>query len=739
MASAVILLSGSAVVTVAFAADEVEWIRGGGFEQGFGNFEIYRYPRFFQGEPGPFISRVENKALSGRYSLLLPGMDAGGYRFVFPKYDLLAGAEYRLSFQIQSTAPVRVQVELFSRAKNISRQTTILKKGDSTADLILRASRDSNHDKAESADGYRIVLRFMSGADLLIDELSLSGPGRTDRIARPWVELTPDKLLGIYGIGETGTMQVGSAVDVDASITYRIIDVVRDIPVNGSEPRMLGQDKSITLITRRRGAYRVEIYAGEAGGSMEALASRRYVVIDRDYAKPVLTRYGIAMEEHGQKTHVDARIEAAELYRLAAEIGAGSVRIFTLAMPDIVSVDGISYDFHQIDKALELCDRYGLEPLVELGSNLPNRIPDWLRTSKSRPDTIDLERGLATKKLKIKFSRSGAKQYLDLAAYEQYLQTVFKHLGDKVRYFEIWNEPGHKFLPEDFLKIARLTRKVQQEHAPHAKLVGYTSTKLPGKAGSRPSADKLPGFLDAMLSIDHGESIDVLSYHSAHAYKFLEEGQEKQGDETGYVDLLRVTLDKNRIKRNLHIWDTERGIPWASDRVSSHESEMDSLVVVRRLPGIHAASLASSVEKLFWFYMDSSTSTIAKPTPRYGLFDANLEPQPHIAAYDAMTHLIGDSRFVRRVDHGDGLRVYFFENVKGTTVIAFNWRGHESSFNFEFPGGGFTWLDVMGNKVMAEDESDLLASNSVKVNGWPGYFVFSGTPAARLSISVLGN
>ena len=441
------------------------------------------------------------------------------------------------------------------------------------------------------------------------------------------------------------------------------------------------------------------------------------------------------MEQHGQKTQIDARIQAADFYHLAAELGAGSMRIFTLAMPDIVSDDGVHYDFYQIDQALELCSKYGLDPLVELGSNLPNRIPDWLRTSESRPDTIDLTRGLATKKLRDILARSGGEQYLDLAAYDRYLRRVFEHLGDRVRYFEIWNEPGHKFLPEDYLKIARLTRKVQQEHAPHAKLVGYSSTKRPGRAWRQPNAERLPGFLDDVLAEDHAESIDVLSYHSAHAFKFMEEGQKGHGDETGYVDLLRAALAKNRIKRDLPIWDTERGVPWSSYRLGSHESEAEALEVARRLPGIYAASMASHVERLFWFYMEDSTSTIARPAPRSGFFDANLEPMPHLAVYDAMTEVIGNARFVRRFERDDGLYIYFFENEKETILMAFNWRKRESRFNVEFPGPGYKRLDVMGNGVMSADSSTLQSDKVIQVDGWPSYLVFPGTPVEQIHVA----
>ena len=717
----IMLLAGSfSVVVDVFATAEAEWIQGGGFEQGFGDFEVYRYPRFHHGKTKPVVSRVENEALFGRYSLLLPGLDTGGYRFVFPEYQLVGDSAYKLVFRVRSAAAVKAQVEMFFGRNKISTQKAMLKITGQSGEFILHTQEDSVSGIDRPSVGYRLVLRIMSGTDVMIDDISLSGPGRVSTIVKPWIELTPDNPLGVYGVSEKGAMQVSSIID--GKYGYRIVDAIHGDTLGSGKTKLDGKGSIVNLITDQRGSYWVEVYADATNGSKDVIARRRYAVIDRTRAKPIATRYGIAMEEHGQKTHIDGKLQADDIYRLAAELGAGSVRIFTLVMPDIISANGSRYNFSQIDEALKLCLEYGLEPLVELGPNRPDRIPAWLRTSESKPDTIDLTRGLATKKLKKSLKRTGGKQYLDLAAYEQYLRRVFTHLGDKVRYFEIWNEPGHKFLPEDFLKIARLTRKVQQGLAPHVKLVGYTSTKIPGRIGRQSDNNKFPGYLDAMLAADQGESIDVLSYHSAHAFKFLEEGQDGQEDETGYVELLRNALTKNNVNGNMPIWDTERGIPWTSERVRGLKA--DSLEVARRLPGIYAASLASGVERLFWFNMASSTSTIAKTAIRYGFFDANLEPMPHLAVYDAITQIIGGSHFVRRLERDDGLKIYFFENQDETIVMAFNWRGEESSFKLEFPGAGYQYFDVMGNRIIASGRSSIEMATEITVEGWPRYLVF---------------
>ena len=721
----------------AFAADAVEWIRGGGFEQGFGDFEVYRYPRYNKVTAVPVVSRVDREVLSGEFSLMLPELEYGGYRFVFPEYPLKGRSIYKLEFLARSTAPVRAAAELFFGKKKISRQKVTLKSGDSRGEFALHTQGHSREDEYGLLKGYRIVLRIVSHADVVIDDISLSGRGGAGVTERTWVEITPDNPLGVYGIGEAGAMQVASAVS--GKMSYQIVDAVHDSILTGAETKTLGQNGIVDLITAQRGAYRVEVYAGTAPGNRQALAVRHYAVIDRSRAAQSVPRYGIAMEEHGQKTHVDGRIQPGDLYRLAAELGAGSVRLFSLAMPDIISTNGVHYDFSQIDEALRLCRKYDLEPLVELGPNRPDRVPDWLRTASGGSNSVDLARGLSTKKLKKKLEQLDSKKYLDLVAYEGYLTEVVRHIEGQTGYMEIWNEPGHKFLPEDFLKIAQLTRQVQREHAPEAKLAGYTSTKLPGRAGRQSKSSRLPGYLDAMLEADRGESIDVLSYHSAHAFKFMEEGQDGQEDETGYVDLIRNTLSRNSINQTMPIWDTERGIPWSSDRATGSGVNVPPLEVARRLPGIYAASLASGVERLFWFNMDSSTSTIAKTQTRYGFFDANLEPMPHLAVYDAMTELIGESRYVKKIERNDGLKIYFFENQDETILLAFNWRRQKSNFKLVVPEPGYQYFDVMGNIMLTDDRFGSEKDVEITVAGWPGYLVFPGTRATKIRVSAQGH
>ena len=112
---------------------------------------------------------------------------------------------------------------------------------------------------------------------------------------------------------------------------------------------------------------------------------------------------------------------------------------------------------------------------------------------------------------------------------------------------------------------------------------------------------------------------------------------------------------------------------------------------------------------------------------------------PQLAAYDAMTELIGSSRFVRRLERDDGLNIYFFENEKETILMAFNWRRRESSFNVGFPGPGYKWLDVMGNGVMSADSSVLQSRKVIQVDGWPSYLVFPGMPAAQVHAPLSGH
>ena len=244
------------------------------------------------------------------------------------------------------------------------------------------------------------------------------------------------------------------------------------------------------------------------------------------------------------------------------------------------------------------------------------------------------------------------------------------------------------------------------------------------KPGDKPG---YPDFLKGMLDKGAGRNIDTLSYHSQHAFKYLGRLQDTSDDETGYVRLIRNTLKASGIKSDFPIWDSERGVAWQSpdsERIDQDSgqrrilNEYDSrnyLEVAQRMPEIHVAAFASDVRKIFWFDMDSSTATIGKVNQRYGFFDAELQPMPHLAVYDAMTEIIGDAVFIKMEENKNGSRVYLFKSGDNTLAVMFNWKSLHEEITLNSTGD-ITYLDIMGNQVDNK-------SHTSSIGAWTTYAI----------------
>lgn len=707
----------------------------GSFESGIKDIEIYRYPKFYEDDRDFVpVSHETRKPINGIGSLLLPSINKGGYKLIPHVFMLESHQEYPFSMLLKSSEPVSVRVEVLQKKKRLAVQKYKTQKGMTRIDFNFRTGQTSESHKRVPV---RLNIWLSSKGNVTIDDITIMGKEPVSEFTKQ-VSILTNSATSVFDINELATAQVIRTVNNGSDFYYKIRDIITSkITSSGA----LDKENKLQLDTSRRGAYWIEIWSGNTEKNAEFVERRSYVVINKD-AGSVADRdkFGIAMEEHGQRTMIDARLQGGELYKLASEVGAGNVRLFTPAMPDLLSNNGQKYDFSFLNHSLDAASQYNLIPMLELGSNLPNRIPSWLRTSEKSSKTVELRDGLRSKKLKQNFAKSKGGNYLDLGVYESYLKALFNHINGRVQYYEIWNEPGHKFTPETYNRIAQVTRRVQRELQPEAKLLGFTSTKGKGLDVALEESP-LPRFLQKMISIGAASNIDILSFHSHHAFRFLGKKFDFRNEETGYPDLIRKVLDEADLSDAFDIWDTERGISWTSShpgradqisgdtKVNALNKTHDFLEVSRRLPVIHAAAFASGVKKVFWFYMDSSTSTIIKLHHRYGFFDAELEPMPQIAVYDAMTEILGDAKFERLIDLNSGTRIYLFSRGEKVIALIYNWKQMNDEISYISTQHHVSHLNIMGNPVEQNKQVKNASKVSVAVDGWPKYLLFDKTDA----------
>ena len=423
---------------------------------------------------------------------------------------------------------------------------------------------------------------WVSGAaDVLLDSFSISGPhGESGPVAAVTVGIAPDQYPGIYDIGNSASFTLRARTDVAADLVYEITDPLHATLVDSGVLGHVDADRlvhefSLPVATGKRGYYvlRARLDDGVTAGDW---SSRSFVVIDPVSPRANDPFFGLCSEESGIHSKIDAFVTPDYMYQLMERIGAGSVRIFTPASPDVVSADGVDYSFSELDSSLDLSAKYGLEPLVILGTNSTDRIPDWLRTRKPKAGDFDLTDGQ-------KSSRLHGGNYFDLSAYAQYLERLMQHSAQRDVSYSLWNEPGNKFAIADFLGIASTTRQVQQQWTPGARLVGYSSsTRQDNGRGTDPAA--LPSYINAVAQQGGLSNIDTLSYHSPHVFNFMGKNYDRRDHETGFASRLRQIISAAGAGP-LPIWDTERGIPWFSphtERIDAREGRARTWMSVPR-------------------------------------------------------------------------------------------------------------------------------------------------------------
>ena len=746
------------IVLLLFSADlssannVVQYIPDGGFELGVIGVDIVRYPRYGKATNNHVVRPTwdASNPLAGSHSLRLPGLLEGGYRLVYQTMPLVGGELYDVSFDAQAfKGSASVKIEVFSKWSLVEGKKVALEKGVNHVSFSFNAASKPLISGGRVPHFLRIWIK--SKHDVSLDSISLLGKreNRTDSANKKvWIE--PEKSFAVYPVGGQGDFNIRAIGCEECRLFYRINDPVSGQALSeGDVPKMVSASGGlitgkIPLFLDRRGYFLVYVHFLDVNGKEKDVVEHAYVVINSDSVDIVPSkRFGVAMEEYGPLSQIDAFAEPGDYYELAREIGVGSVRIFSLLMPDMVSKDGKHFDFSQADAALKIIEGNSIEPMVVLGSNSIHRIPEWMRREKAGKNTLDLLNGLFVPAEREKFKQSKAGRYMDLEVYERYLEAVFDHLKGKVKYFEIWNEPGHKFVPKDFIKIARLTRSVQQRVDSTTRLLGYSSTRR-GQIGVGKDPMEKPRFLQEMLEIGGIEDIDILSYHSGHAFLFNSSEADRRNQETGFVPRLRSLLDgQNRV--DMPIWDTERGIPWKSTHkgridymagVGRWEHETESLPVLdvaRQLPMVYAAAFANGVERLFWFYMESSAGLIQRSTKRWGLFDAQREPMPLIPVYDAMTEILGDASFERLVEDLNGSRAYVFRDDSGVIVLAYNWREKMGSLVIEgVDRGRIDILDIMGSPIKNAVERN--EDTRIPIDAWPIYARIPGSMSVSISV-----
>ena len=112
--------------------------------------------------------------------------------------------------------------------------------------------------------------------------------------------------------------------------------------------------------------------------------------------------------------------------------------------------------------------------------------------------------------------------------YREYVRTLVKHFKDRVRYFEIWNEPDTgtewgRIAPIDYARLVRHVAPTIRDEAPEAKIVigaigGWWQPKFPGYGNaSRYTLHR--EYLEEVLCSGIAPLVDAISWHPFYGHR----------------------------------------------------------------------------------------------------------------------------------------------------------------------------------------------------------------------------
>ena len=298
-----------------------------------------------------------------------------------------------------------------------------------------------------------------------------------------------------------------------------------------------------------------------------------------------------------------------------------------------------------------------------------------------------------------------------LEAYTNYCKYVASYFGDRVTYYEIWNEWNHSTMGKTaanrregnyYAMVLAAASKAIKSVNPNAKIIGGAM------------AGHNEGWMTAMLSYDgnkdgKSDAMEAMDGFSFHAYNTDWSSCFYSPWEEGYFDSydeVITVLNRYGDASDIEIWMTETG--WSTAIGPGVTEEIHGAYLVQMY--IWALANPDKVDRIFWYDLmnDRDAQTIdwdpAAGEHNWGLIhswtNTGSEPLAYSAkksyvAACAMTSIMADAQYVSTYDLGEGIYAYRFQKDGQDLLVAFM-DGDSKTVTATF-SGELTVTDMYGN------------------------------------------
>lgn len=209
-----------------------------------------------------------------------------------------------------------------------------------------------------------------------------------------------------------------------------------------------------------------------------------------------------------------------------------------------------------------------------------------------------------------------------LDAWHTYVQTVVERYGDRVSYWEIWNEQDIPFWispTEKYTELFNTTSALIGQISPNAQVLngGFAmGTRKPN-----------PNFLKEFVPAADKTRWDVVAYHDYHTFaQFLTR---------------RVKVDPimEAVKPNTPLWINEGGF----HTLLAGGEQAQALTLVKKI----STAPSRGISAYFWYNLHDDGNNPKNTEHHFGLTRHGGDPKPAWSAYQNVIRELGDARYLR--------------------------------------------------------------------------------------------
>ena len=258
-------------------------------------------------------------------------------------------------------------------------------------------------------------------------------------------------------------------------------------------------------------------------------------------------------------------------------------------------------------------------------------------------------------------------------AYYNFVRKTVTRYKDRIKHWEIWNEPNIFFFPgpkENYVKMLIESYKIIKEIDPSAQVLGCSTSGID------------TSFIN--FCIDNGAIFDILTIHPYRG-ALDDEGFRKE-----LKDITEVTKKiDGEIKP---VWITEMG--WSTQLYTgTTEREQASLIARAYID----TTTVPSVQNISWYDFRNDGDNKYYNEHNFGTLKHNYSPKPSYVAVAKVIENLENAKFIREIDFGTN--IVCFEYLKNNQKLTVLWSKKSGLFKADFKENIPEIINLIGEKI----------------------------------------